>query len=119
MDQPQRLFHLFLPFQTNITIFTANKCEKCPSSIWCQDSNSRPLEHESPPITTRPGLCFIQLNGKYAVSLPTYLPTYLPTWREVFYSTKTFINCGELGRFVGSEMLKKLKKRKQSCLKNK
>ena len=22
----------------------------------CQDSNSQPLEHESPPITTRPGL---------------------------------------------------------------
>ena len=30
--------------------------KKCPSSIWCQDSNSRPLEHDSPPITTRPGL---------------------------------------------------------------
>ena len=28
----------------------------CPSSIWCQESNSRPLEHESPPITARPGL---------------------------------------------------------------
>ena len=28
----------------------------CPSSIWRQDSNSQPLEHESPPITTRPGL---------------------------------------------------------------
>ena len=25
-------------------------------SIQCRDSNSRPLEHESPPITTRPGL---------------------------------------------------------------
>ena len=30
--------------------------KKCPSSRWCRDSNSRPLEHESPPITTRPGL---------------------------------------------------------------
>ena len=29
---------------------------KCPSSIWCQDSNPRPFEHESSPITTRPGL---------------------------------------------------------------
>ena len=25
-------------------------------SIQCWDSNPRPLEHESPPITTRPGL---------------------------------------------------------------
>ena len=30
--------------------------KKYPSSIWCRDSNSRPLEHEPPPITTRPGL---------------------------------------------------------------
>ena len=30
--------------------------KKCPSSIQCRDSNSRLLEHESPPITTRPGL---------------------------------------------------------------
>ena len=28
---------------------------KCPSSIRCWDSNSQPSEHESPPITTRPG----------------------------------------------------------------
>ena len=27
----------------------------CPSSIRCRDSNSQPLKHESPPITTRPG----------------------------------------------------------------
>ena len=56
MGQPRPLFHLFSSFQTNITIFTANKCEKYPSSIHCRDSNSRPLEQESPPITTRPGL---------------------------------------------------------------
>ena len=49
------LFRLLSLFQTIITIFTTNKCEKCPSSICCRDSNSRPLAHESPPITTRPG----------------------------------------------------------------
>ena len=27
--------------------------KKCPSSIWCQDSNPRPSEHESPTITAR------------------------------------------------------------------
>ena len=56
MGQPRTLFHLFLSFQANITILTTNKCEKCPSSIWCWDSNSQPLEHKSPPIITRPGL---------------------------------------------------------------
>ena len=30
--------------------------KKCPSSIWYWDSNPRPTEHESPLITTRPGL---------------------------------------------------------------
>ena len=27
-----------------------------PSSNWYRDSNSQPIDHESPPITTRPGL---------------------------------------------------------------
>ena len=50
-------FVYFRSFQTNIvTIFTTNKCEKCPSSIWCRDSNSQPSDYESPLLTTRPGL---------------------------------------------------------------
>ena len=53
---PQPLFRLFSPFPTNITIFTANICEKCPLSMQCWDSNPQPSEHESPPVTTRPGL---------------------------------------------------------------
>ena len=28
--------------------------KKCPFSIQCRDSNSQPMEHESPPITTGP-----------------------------------------------------------------
>ena len=57
MGQPRPLYHIFLSFQTHITNFTTNRyVKKCPSSIWCQDSNSRHLEDESPLITTRPGL---------------------------------------------------------------
>ena len=48
-------FSFIFVFKKHITILTTNKCKKCPSSIWCRDSNSRPLEHESAPITTRPG----------------------------------------------------------------
>ena len=56
MGQPGPLFHLFSSFQTHITNITTNRyVKKCPSSIRCWDSNSRPLEHESLPITTRPG----------------------------------------------------------------
>ena len=58
---PGLFFVYFQSFQTNITIFTTTICEKCPSSIWCWDSNPQPSEHESLPITTRPGLPPLQL----------------------------------------------------------
>ena len=48
---PGLFFRLFSSFQTNIAIFTAYKCEKCPSSIRHWDSNPPPLEHETPPLT--------------------------------------------------------------------
>ena len=57
--------------------FTTNKCERCPTSIWCWDLNPRPSEHESPPITTRPGLppCFLlfyqRLLSVYCVTVRT------------------------------------------------
>ena len=57
MGQPRPLFHLFsVFFKQTLQIFTTNICEKCPSSLRCRDSNPRPLERESPPIATRPGL---------------------------------------------------------------
>ena len=56
MGQPQPLFHLFSSFQANITIFTTTECGNCPFNNQWRDSNPHPLEHESPPITTRPGL---------------------------------------------------------------
>ena len=52
MGQPRPLFRLFSSFQTNITIFTANKCKKCSSSVRRWDSNPQPLEDEISPITT-------------------------------------------------------------------
>ena len=60
-SNPGLFFIYFRSLQTNITIFTTNQCEKmsCPSSIRRQDSNPRPLERESLPITTRPGLLFL------------------------------------------------------------
>ena len=56
MGHARPLFRLFLSFQTNNIIITANKCEICPSSIRRWDLNPQPLEHESPPLTIRPGL---------------------------------------------------------------
>ena len=42
----------FIYFQTHITNFTINKCEKYPSSI--RESNPRPFTREFTPITARP-----------------------------------------------------------------
>ena len=56
MGHPRPLFSLFSSLQTNITNLTTNKCEKCPFCMRCQDSNSKPSEHKSPHIITRPGL---------------------------------------------------------------
>ena len=57
MGQPWPLFHLFPVFSNKHYNFLQQiYVKKCSSSIWCQDSNPRPLECESPPITTRPGL---------------------------------------------------------------
>ena len=73
MNQPRPLFRLFSSFQTNNTIFTTNKCEKCPSSIRRWDSNSQPsdsvsppLTTESPPLTTRPGVLPYQFEFVYS-----------------------------------------------------
>ena len=57
MCQPGLFFVIFGLFQRNInTILQQINVKKCPSSIRHRDSNPRPSEHESLPITTRPGL---------------------------------------------------------------
>ena len=54
---PASFIIYFWSFQTNIIpIFKTNICEKMSIQYWCLDSNQRPSEHESPPITTGPGL---------------------------------------------------------------
>ena len=41
---PASISLMFGLFQTNNTIFTTNKCKKCPSSLLCRDLNPEPLE---------------------------------------------------------------------------
>ena len=52
MGHPRPLFISFRLFKHTLQLQQIN-VKKFPSSIQCQDSNS---QHESPPITTRPGL---------------------------------------------------------------
>ena len=53
-----RIFLLFFKMghPLHLFVFSKHQCKKCPSSIRCWISNSRPLEHQSSPITTRPRL---------------------------------------------------------------
>ena len=48
MGQSWPLFYV-RSFQTNNTISTTNQCEKYPSNIQRQDSNSQQSDYESPP----------------------------------------------------------------------
>ena len=50
------LFFLYLClFKQTLQFLQQINVKKCPSSIQCWDLNQQTLEHESPPITTRPG----------------------------------------------------------------
>ena len=42
--------------QQTLIFFTKINVKKYQASLWCWDSNPGALEHESPPLTTRPGL---------------------------------------------------------------
>ena len=55
MVQPASFSFIFGLFKQTI-IFLQQINVKCPSSIRYRDSNPRPLDRESTPITTRPGL---------------------------------------------------------------
>ena len=62
MGHSRPLSNLFSSFQTIITTFTTNTCDKCPSSLRCQYSNPWGTEHESPPIPLdqgSQGQCFL------------------------------------------------------------
>ena len=57
MGQPRPLFYFISSFQTHITIFQQINVKNVHPiyGAGIHTHESRPLEHESPPITTRPG----------------------------------------------------------------
>ena len=70
----------------NLQILQQINVKKCLSSIWCRDLNPRPLEHDSPPITTRPGLPPIMVDVWEVVV--TQLPEQLLLTLEVCSSNQ-------------------------------
>ena len=96
---PEYFFVYYKSFQTNDIKFTTNYSEKFPSSIRCQDSNSQPSEHESPPLTTRPRLpASAWMLFTFAVVKNWILGTY---WVLSFTNWHTFLgvpkSCGIIG----------------------
>ena len=53
---PCLFLFIFGLFKQTLQFLQQIYVKKCPSSKPCWDSNPEPSEHESPPITTRPGL---------------------------------------------------------------
>ena len=56
MGHPRPLSVYFRLFKQALQFLQQINVKKCQSSIGCWDSNPQPLEHDSSPITTRPGL---------------------------------------------------------------
>ena len=56
---PGLFFVYFCLFKLTFQFLQQMDVKKRPSSILRWDSNPQPLEHESPPITTRPGQPFL------------------------------------------------------------
>ena len=62
------LFFVYFCLFTQTTFLHQKYAEKCPSSLWCWNSNPQPSGHESPPLTTRrlppfkPGFLILHFN---------------------------------------------------------
>ena len=79
------LFFFALVFSNKHYNFNIKICGKCPSSIWYRDLNPRPLVHDFPPITTRPGLPIVWffLLWIYWNSFLLILYIYFPHFRQL------------------------------------
>ena len=80
MPTPASFLFIFGLFKQTLQFLQQINVKKCPSSIRCRDLNPQPLEHESRPITTRPGLQVILAVGSKGVSVPNQ--SELQTGRE-------------------------------------
>ena len=108
LANPYLLFHLFSVFSNKHHYDFDTKSTwkmSCPSSIQCQDSNSRPLEHESSPITTRPRL--LPLLWYFIIEITILLWTkvsFIPivqTWKLCWLGS----GCESVGRAVASDTI--------------
>ena len=84
MGQRRPLFVYFRSFSNKQCQFFNKLMWKCPSSIWCRDSNSQPSDYESPPLTTRPGLPPKVVLVLYWSIMTRHLPTYLQSSKRFF-----------------------------------
>ena len=88
MGLPCLFFVHFRLFKQTLQFLQQINGKKCPSSIRCWDSNPRPSEHESPPITTRPG--FPPLFNFLYFNIWRFSPSVLPTTLATCYFRVSF-----------------------------
>ena len=77
---PASFLFIFYFSNKHYNFFTNFFVKKCKNNIPCRDSNPWPLGHESPPITTRPGL-----------------PHYLKILMAILLTKVAQISCSFLG----------------------
>ena len=85
------------------TILQQINVKKCSSSIQRKDSNPQPLERESPPITTRPGLPHFDEKNPYPI-LPLaalfLFPFWFPNKRKRKTNRLLYLPSRHRGKFV-------------------
>ena len=99
--RPLLLFIFGLFKQTSLQSLQQLYVNKCPSSILYWDSNSWPSEHESPPITTWPGLppeifrslfmAQVVRQITHLLSKKTYVTVQLDSLDLIFFEKPKFI----------------------------
>ena len=116
---PGPFLFIFRLFKQTIQFFTTNQCEKqsCPSNIWCKGLNSRPLEHESPPVTTGPELpplyliCYLKYFARLLYSLSNVWLVWVQISHEVFTKQRVYVlllvhpDCGQHRREFKTERI--------------
>ena len=83
------LFHLLLSFETHYKFYNFMYVKKFTSSIRYRDLNSRFLDDEPPPITTRPRL----VPKDFRFLLHTYFPRNIFKYEFIYIWTIIFIFC--------------------------
>ena len=117
MGLPSPLFHFYVVFHKHKLQFLQQiNVRKCPFCIWCHDLNSQPLEHETPPITTRPGL---PLNTENLFTTPAAIHLLRPHLHHSLSFQSRRIKMKKSLNFAGNKKFQKINLAENPIMKEK